>query len=312
MENGISIIIPTYNRQKFVKEAIQSVLDQNYEGKLEIIISDDGSTDETLAIVESFGNKIKLLRKPESCTTQGVASTRNRGIKAATQPFICFLDSDDFYLPGHLKKMAIELKNKPELGFAFCRILEVKEEDGKNLFRRWTHQKIYKHDIANPVVSRIRVVHTNSFIFRKEVFDKVGYFNESYSNGEDGDLWMRISEQYKGTFSDHYGAVYRTKHSINQLTRNCKNQLQNCYLDIHENAIQRYYKMGLKNTDRIFKLKYWCLVCKYRDNKLIFYSKYLNLILNHPVPFLREATVFYQEFKEKRKTNVWDNLNKFL
>ena len=69
MENGISIIIPTYNRQKFVKEAIQSVLDQNYEGKLEIIISDDGSTDETLAIVESFGNKIKLLRKPESCTT---------------------------------------------------------------------------------------------------------------------------------------------------------------------------------------------------------------------------------------------------
>ena len=81
MNNGISVIIPVYNRELFIKEAIQSFLSQDYEGIIEVLISDDGSTDRSLIIAESFGEKVKILRKPKNCLTQGVSSTRNRGLR---------------------------------------------------------------------------------------------------------------------------------------------------------------------------------------------------------------------------------------
>src|SRR5690242_8516469 len=103
---GITVIIPTYNSEKFLKEAITSVLQQEYNEQIEIIISDDGSCDNSLSIASSFGKKVKILRKPQDCSSQGAAGARNRGIAAASQPFICFLDSDDFYLKGHLKSLS--------------------------------------------------------------------------------------------------------------------------------------------------------------------------------------------------------------
>jgi glycosyltransferase involved in cell wall biosynthesis len=315
METGISIIIPTYNRELFISEAIQSVLNQNYGGALEIIIADDGSSDRTLEIAETFGDKVTILRKPADCQTQGVASTRNRGIKSSTQPFVCFLDSDDFYLPGHLKTMISHFEKNIDLGFVFCRLLVVKEENGKKLFRKWTHERIFKNDIVNPVVSRSQIVHTNAFMFRRVVFDTVSYFNESYSNGEDGDLWMRISEQFKGDFSDHYGCVYRIQHDFNQLTKNSDEQKRDCYYTIYENALERYHHLKLNNSERIFALKHMMLHFRFRqysNSRLIYYVKYLNLIFRYPIDSIRKLRVAYYESKEKKKMNKWGDLVQFM
>lgn len=308
---GISVIIPTYNREKFIAETIQSVIDQEYDN-LEIIISDDGSTDRTIEIAESFNDKVKILHKPKNFITQGVSSTRNRGIKASTQPYICFLDSDDFFLPGHLIKIANVLENNSNSGFAFCRILNVKEEDGKILCNIYTHLKIFKNDIRNPIVSRSNIVCTNCFIFRKEVFETVGRFNESYSNGEDGDLWMRISEKYTGVFSDHYGAVYRKHLNINQLTNNSKEIINRCALSIHENALKRYYDLELKDLERLFRLKHILLFDRYRNETLIYLYKYLYLILQYPITFLRRIPLFYYELFEIKKLKKWYELEDFL
>jgi glycosyltransferase involved in cell wall biosynthesis len=315
MNPGISIIIPTYNRELFVTEAIQSVLDQEYNGNLEIIISDDGSTDKTLEMAETFGKKVKIIRKPANCKTQGVASTRNRGIKASTQPFVCFLDSDDFYLPGHLNKMVAVFEKDSGLGFAFCRLLQVKEESGRRLFKQWTHQYIFKSDIVNPVVSRSKVVHTNSFMFRRKVFDTVGYFDESYSIGEDSDLWMRISEQFSGVFSDHFGCAYRIDHGLNQLTKIPPEQKRNCHAEIYGNALKRYYMLRLNNPSRIFELKHLMLHYRYRqftNNRLVYYLKYLNLISRYPITYFRKIPIGYYEFKENKKNRDWCDLQVVL
>lgn len=313
MIDGISVIIPTYNRGEFLSEAIQSVISQDFEGDLEIIISDDGSTDDTLKIAESFGTKIKVLRKSKNCLTQGAAGARNRGIKASTQPFICFLDSDDFYLEGHLKKIAHIFENNRDLGFAFCRVLEIREIDGNNLFKPWTHKRIFKNDIKNPVVSRSRIVHTNSFIFKKEVFEKVGHFNCDYSHGEDGDLWMRISEQFRGEFSNHYGAVYRVQHGSNQLTKDLNDQISKCHIEIHENAIRRYYELELMDSDRIFELKHLSIHGRLKkNNKFIYSLMYLSLIVSHPFAFIRRIPVYYYEILEKKETKKWHILQKFI
>ncbi|MEO6837241.1 MAG: glycosyltransferase family A protein [Ginsengibacter sp.] len=312
MNTGISVIIPTYNREKFVGEAIESVLIQEYHGKIEIIISDDGSTDNTLSIASAFGDVVKTIKKPADCNSQGASGARNRGIAAATQPFLCFLDSDDFYVTGHLKKMAKVLEDDPNLGFVFCRILECEEKNGKRMFRQWTHPKVFKEDIKNPVVSRSHIVHTNSFMFRKEVFKKVGFFNETYSNGEDGDLWMRISELYKGAFADHFGAIYKISHNDNQLSKNKEDEIKECYFKIYKKAISRYYKLNLKDHYRIFKLKHILLNLSFKNKKNTYYPRYLGLILRYPVsPWFIIKEYFYN--KEKKRNNDFrEDLSSFF
>jgi glycosyltransferase involved in cell wall biosynthesis len=253
---GISVIIPVYNREAFLEEAIQSVLSQNYQGTLEIIISDDGSTDRSLEIAASFGSKVQILRKPNWCKSQGVSGTRNRGIAVATQPYISFLDSDDFYLPGHLNMMAELLESRLELGFVFSRMLQMKEHDGSRMFAPWTRAKLTKKDILYPVISGSNVAHTNCFLFRIVVFKTVGVFNESYTNGEDGDLWMRVSEQYQGGLSDHYGAVYRIEHGFGQLT--CihnQDNIRNCFKGVFSDALIRYQMQSKRDRYRLFRLR---------------------------------------------------------
>ena len=263
---GISIIIPAYNREQFIAEAIGSVINQEYDGHLEIIIADDGSSDRTIEIAESFGDKVTVLKKPANCFSQGVSSTRNRGINVSTQPYICFLDSDDFFLPGHLKKISLALESKNNLGFAFCRILEIKEEQDSRLFKAWTRSQITIKDILNPAVSGNNVVCTNVFIFQKYIFDTVDGFNENYKCAEDSDMWMRISEQYKGIFADYFGAV-RRKHTFNQVTTSHPKRIGNRYhLEVYEDAIKRYYRLNLRDFYRIYRLR--ILVLKYTLGKI--------------------------------------------
>ncbi|MEO8720428.1 MAG: glycosyltransferase [Ginsengibacter sp.] len=312
MDAGISVIIPTYNREKFIGEAIKSVLQQDYENKIEIIVTDDGSTDKTIEIAKSFGDKVIVALKPDNCNSQGVAANRNRGIRLATQPFVSFLDSDDFYLPGHLKKLAQCLEKNQSLGFAFCRLLELKEENNKYLFKPWTHIYLFENDIKNLVVSRIKIVHTNSIMLRRNIFDEIGLFNESYSNGEDGDLWMRVSEVYKGSFSDHYGAVYRCHHGVAQLTKNSEEEIKQCFINIYTNAISRYYKLNLKDSQRIFQLQHWLIICKFRNTRKQYYSKLLGLICAYPFCYLKTLPVRFSEILENRKSRIWHNLDNYL
>ncbi len=308
---GISVIIPTYNSQRYIKESIQSVLNQNYLGNLEIIISDDGSSDNTLDIARSFGKKVNILTKSNDCVSQGASGARNRGINSATQEYIAFLDSDDFYLPNHLNRSASILEINPSIGFVFCRTIEIKEELGKRKYRHWTHHHITKNDILNPAVSRGHIVNTNSLLFKKIVFDNVGNFNETYSNGEDSDMWMRISEKYKGEFSNHYGAAYRTEHNINQLTNNSKEKIDDCHFDIYTNAINRYYQFGLTDQSRIFELKHLILHNKYRKNILIYVLKYLCLICNNPIPFIKRISLQRQRLTFRKQLNIWREFGQF-
>lgn len=303
---GITVIIPTYNSEKFLKKAIDSVLTQRYGGEIEVIISDDGSRDNTIAVASAFGEKVKILPKPQNCYSQGAAGARNRGIGAAKQPFISFLDSDDFYLKDHFFKCLKIFDSNPDIGFVFSRVLECKEINGKTVFREWTHPKVNRQDIKNPVVSRSHIVHTNSFIFKKEVFGKAGLFNENYSNGEDGDMWMRISEIYKGDFAGHYGAAYRSDHSEGQLTKNQEEKVAHNSLAIFSNARNRYRQLKLKDSFRIFKIEYNILYTKYGNYKPTYHLKYVELILKYPASILYILRDYFYNHQKNRNLNFKD------
>lgn len=281
---GISVILPVFNREKYIGEAIQSIIEQNYDGDIEIIISDDGSTDRSLEIAASFGSKIRILQKPKSCLSQGVSGTRNRAIEAATQPYIAFLDSDDFYLPNHLNRMATVLEQHPKAGFVFARLLEMKECEAESFCRPWTKGRVSKRNERYAAVSG-HLLHTNTLLIRREVFREVGHFDERLRNREDSDLWMRINEKYRGVFADHCGAVYRVEHDVAQLTSAVHmKEINYCTVLLYRKALQRYKACATQDQYLHFILGFKIALAKRSHKRKIsrFIYSMLSLVHRHP------------------------------
>lgn len=285
---GISVVIPVYNRERHLKQAIQSVLDQEFSGTLEIIISDDGSTDRSIQIAESFGSVVKIIRKPKKCMSQGVAGARNRGIQVATQPYICFLDSDDFYLSGYINRMIEIMKSRQDIGFAFCRTKKLEEISGTRNFAPWTRKVVNSDDVKYLGLTRSKLIHIITLIVRTEVFQQIGMFNESYSNGEDGDFWIRLGENYSGIFSDFYGAVYRVNHSAEQLSKNSSHKIDDCALRVFSSALQRCRLLKTYDPYRHFLIKMKIFGIKYSRKYHLFYRAILiGLMITHPICSIR-------------------------
>ena len=180
----VSVIIPTYNRAGMLQEAVDSVLAQDYSD-FELIVIDDGSTDETPQILKDYGTKIKVIRQHN----HGVSAARNRGIAAASGGFIAFLDSDDLWLPGKLTIQTKFLKSTPDA--LICQTEEIWIRDGVRVNPRERHQKysgmIFERSLALCLVS------PSAVMVRRGLFDKFGLFDESLPACEDYDLWLRVS-----------------------------------------------------------------------------------------------------------------------
>ncbi|WP_405199938.1 glycosyltransferase family 2 protein [Christiangramia sp. LLG6405-1] len=267
---GISVIIPAFNRAKLLKEAIISITEQDYQGSVEILISDDGSTDEVSKVASSFGPQVKFIEKPKDSIHKGASYARNRGILAATKPYICFLDSDDFYLPGHLTRMVAAIESGPDFGFALCNSLKMIDIEHDNRFKRWTKLNVEPRDISNLAISTTNFANTNGFIFKREVFQKIGLFNEKLKNAEDTDMWIRISEKFKGVHANHYGTVIRL-HSDARLTDVPKHVLLENHYEVFSNALKRYYKDGMEDSYRLQRLYSLCL--KYKVSQWPIFNK---------------------------------------
>lgn len=298
---GISVIIPVYNREAYLEEAIRSVLMQDYSGLLEIIVSDDGSSDKSVEIANSFGHPVRVVLKPEVCLSQGVSGARNRGIAEAKYSYIAFLDSDDLFLPNHLNRIAEKLEKNHDLGFVFCRMLQMKDDGENRLFAPWTKKIIDKKNIKYPVVSGSNVIHTNIILIRKSVFSLVGFFDESFSNGEDGDLWMRISEKYKGEFLSYYGAVYRISHQGGQLSDKKNQEIINKNFEkVFRSAYQRCRKNNKRDSYRFYRIQ--LILIGYAKNK---WFKLILLLVRYPY-FVIKDYFNIQKIIDGRRRIIWE------
>src|SRR5262245_11213116 len=115
--DGVSVIIPCYNGARYLRETIASALAQDYR-PLEILVGDDGSRDDSVAIAESFGPPVTVLRHPGGAN-RGCAATRNLCIRETRYPNIALLDADDLWLPGHLTALTTALANNPKAMLAY-------------------------------------------------------------------------------------------------------------------------------------------------------------------------------------------------
>ena len=123
----VSVVIPAYNAAWCVHKAIDSVLAQDFRD-LEVVVVNDGSTDDTMAVLRRYGDSIQVV----SQSNGGMSSARNAGIRASRGEFLAFLDSDDWWLPGKLRGQVELLRNRPELGFCSC-TARVEDMEGRLL-----------------------------------------------------------------------------------------------------------------------------------------------------------------------------------
>jgi glycosyltransferase involved in cell wall biosynthesis len=183
----ISVVIPTYNRVTFLKDAIDSVLAQTFLD-FELIVVDDGSTDDTPKLLSSYNNKARVITQ----TNQGPSAARNRGIEAAKSEWIAFLDSDDVWKPDKLKKQVQFITDNPDI--KICQTEEVWIRNGKRVNPRKKHEMhsgwIYEKCLPLCIVS------PSSVIIHQDVFEKAGLFDETMLACEDYDLWLRVTPHY--------------------------------------------------------------------------------------------------------------------
>ncbi|MBA4393605.1 MAG: glycosyl transferase [Desulfobacca sp.] len=183
----VSIVIPTCNRASLLLEAIDSVFNQTFED-FELIIIDDGSTDETAATLGKISRPF-LYRFQEN---QGVSSARNHGLLLAQGKWIAFLDSDDLWLPKKLETQLEFFSQNP--GALLCQTEEIWIRNGRRVNPQKKHQK-FSGDIFAPSL-KLCLVSPSAVMIRRDLFDRVGSFDEALPACEDYDLWLRISSQF--------------------------------------------------------------------------------------------------------------------
>lgn len=204
---SISIVVPLYNKQNAITSTIQSVLDQSVKD-YEIVIVDDGSTDNSLEIVHSFDDeRIRVIHKENG----GVSSARNTGIKAAKGDYVALLDADDVWDRDYLKEQLRMVADFPD-----CHMwgINYAETFGGEIVRdvptglpkgfRGVVEDYYR------IKGRISDLFcSSSVIIKKEAFDKVGFFDERIRYAEDSDMWFRIIARFQVAFYDRYMVFYR-------------------------------------------------------------------------------------------------------
>jgi glycosyltransferase involved in cell wall biosynthesis len=212
----ISIIIPTFNRAEFLKEAVQSVLGQDYfreletERRFEIIVVDDGSTDNTGDLVHSFACDIRHIFQEN----RGVSAARNLGLQHAKGSLIAFLDSDDLWKRD---KIGVQMSLMNNISPAMmCYTEEIWIRHGIFVNPKKRHQK-YSGWIFEKVLP-LCLISLSSALFRREVFDNVGLFDENLPVCEDYDFGIRLAHRYPVYFLTRPLIVKRGGHE-DQLSR---------------------------------------------------------------------------------------------
>lgn len=203
----VSVIIPTHNHAAFLPETLESVFAQRLQ-PYEVIVVDDGSTDETPKVLRRYAGRIRAVRQPN----RGVASARNAGTLMASGDVLAFLDSDDVWLPAKLELQVGRLWRDPELGLIHCGVEEV-DAVGRSLRRRldgmegWVSRKMLFFGCG------VILGGGSAALIPRVLFETVGRFDERLSTSADWDLYYRVAKQRRVGFVPEVLVRYRVHDS---------------------------------------------------------------------------------------------------
>ena len=195
----LSVIIHTYNNEKFIAETVESVLNQTYKD-YEIIVVDDGSVDGTRDALIPYMQKIRYHYKENG----GIASAKNAGIGLSETEFVAFLDHDDLWVPDKLKIQMECFNENPQAGLVYAKYTSFR--DGKEL--RTKPEKGYSGWIFKELLAK-SFIQTSTVVVKRECLDAVGPYDETFSLGDEYDMFLRIAQKFQCGFVDKGLTRYR-------------------------------------------------------------------------------------------------------
>lgn len=203
----VSVIIPNYNYAKYIARTIDSVLAQTYKN-LEIIVIDDGSKDNSLEILEGYGEQLKIIRQQN----QGVSMARNNGAASASGEYVAFLDADDIWLPAKLEKQMKRFFDDAEVGFVNCAMTLIDPNDQPcgemNEGIEGYVAKEFLYFEKGVVVGA-----GSTGVVARKVFEELGGFDKRLSTAADWDFCYRLATKYKIAFVREPLVLYRVHNS---------------------------------------------------------------------------------------------------
>lgn len=229
----VSIIIPAYNKARLTVKTVESALNQSYSN-VEVIVVDDGSTDDTRACLSQFGNKINYIFKENG----GCCSARNFGFKNAKGEYVGFLDCDDLYAEDKVERCVDYLRTYPEFGLVHTAAYFI---DGTSkTVGFYSHRK---SNLEGRIFKRLlfgNYICNSTPIIRRECLEQVGGFDESIFVPADWDMWLRIAQKYQIGYIQEPLTKYRV--SGNYTLQNL-DQAKEDELQVLENAMQTHSQL---------------------------------------------------------------------
>jgi glycosyltransferase involved in cell wall biosynthesis len=208
----VSVVIPAFNCVRYVDEAIQSVLSQDY-GNLELIVVDDGSTDGTYERAVSYGGCVKVLQQPN----QGAGAARNRAVRESRGDILAFLDADDVWLPGKLTAQVAHLQRNPDVGVVYGRWADWLTQTDGSFSPAASYATPFDDESLDgsrsgwlyPRILLSSLIHIISAIIPRAVYDRVGGFDEGLRRGQDYDFWIKVTRMFRAHRLSMMVALYR-------------------------------------------------------------------------------------------------------
>ena len=235
----VSVVVPCYNHEKYVKETIESIINQTYKN-IELIVIDDGSKDNSVSVIQELADKygFTFIHRPN----KGLSATLNEGIRLSKGKYFSAIASDDILMLEKIEKQVEFMESNPEYGMCYGKIVYF-EDSIENTYEYPNSNK--QGWVFDDLLNYGCFIPAPSYFMRKEVFESVGGFDKNLWI-EDWDMWLRISQKYQVGYIDEYLAYYR-KHDTNISSQSLK-------MYQAEKQILEKYK-DYENFDKVIKNK---------------------------------------------------------
>ncbi len=251
----VSVIIPNYNYSQYLREAIDGVLAQTYP-EIEIIVVDDGSTDGSREVLDSYGDRIVAIYQKNG----GVSAARNNGVSQSRGEFVAFLDADDVWLPAKIERQMAVFTDDSEIGLVHVGVVEI-DGAGNSLFERTDGMAGRVSEALLRFEGPVILGGGSGLMLPRRVFDAAGGFDTRLSTSADWDMFYRISIRYSIGFVPEILLKYRV-HSSNMhgnigamehdmmlgfekvFTNGSTAERRKCYGNLHKMLAGSYFRSG--------------------------------------------------------------------
>ena len=270
----ISVIIPLYNHDELLIDALESIRLQTFDD-IEIIVVDDGSDSDYTEIIDEFGMAIKLVEHEQN---KGAAAARNTGMDAARGEFFAFLDADDVWKPTKLEKqLDVFEKGEPDLGLVYTGFNQ-HELDGTN----WKRYPKAQGNIYVEELERDRIHPTSTVMIRSDCIDQVGGFDPSLPSRQDYDLWIRISTKYTVSFVNEI--LVEKYEQADSISKNFESRIKGDQ-EVLKKVRERAAELGVLTRMRILSYHHHVLGRDYESNgdRLLAIKHILTAIVMYPL-----------------------------